>query len=189
MAGGALDAAVARIEAYFGEFLGTRADLLEAKRKIEFAMSQAGTTGTSKIGEKTFTYPQLQSLLNENTNLLNQNADLQTKVMEFKDQVAAAQAAVESGMDTLVANPDADYPWFDMPGLLGDQSMGALPAVAIPAAYLIGAGAVLATTLYLFISNVRSHLGSVAGDIGSNLILYGGVALLGAWFAHKKGWI
>jgi hypothetical protein len=67
--------------------------------------------------------------------------------------------------------------------------MGALPVVAVPAAYLVGVGAVLATAVYLFISNVKSHVGAVAGDMGSNLIIYGGIALLGYWYAKKQRWI
>jgi hypothetical protein len=76
-----------------------------------------------------------------------------------------------------------------MPGIMGGNGMGALPAVAIPAAYLVAAGALLATTIYVFIGNVRSHLGSVAGEVGSNLILYGGIALAALWYAKKQRWI
>jgi hypothetical protein len=43
--------------------------------------------------------------------------------------------------------------------------------------------------VYLFLSNLRSHLGSVAGNVGSNLIIYGGITLLALWYAKKERWI
>jgi hypothetical protein len=189
MAGGALDQIVAKVEAYIGEFLGTRAQLLDAKGKIDSALTQAQSSGSARIGTKTYTFGELQTLSAENTALLNRNAELQTKISDFKDQVASVQSGATNIMDTLVANPDAEYPWYDTPGIMGNGGMGALPAVAIPAAYLVAAGALLATTIYVFIGNVRSHLGSVAGEVGSNLILYGGIALAAFWYAKKQRWI
>jgi cell division protein FtsB len=192
MAGGTLDAIVARIESYLGEFLQTRQQLLDAKSRIESALSQAQNTGSAKIGEKTFTYAQLSSLATENEELLSRNADLQNQISNFKDQVTMVSETASSVMDTLVATDDPDYPWYDMPGLtggVGSGGMGALPGVVVPAAYLVGVGAVLAGAVYLFMSNVKTHLGNVAGDVGSNFLIYGGIALLGYWYAKKQRWI
>jgi len=186
MAGGALDQIVAKVEAYIGEFLGTRAQLLDAKQKIEFALSQAGSTGSAPIGAKTYTVAQLNDLQRENTELLNRNADLQNRIAEFKSAVDAVQSGATSVMDTLVTNADSEYPWYDTSGMMGG-GLGILP-VAVPATVLIATGAILATAIYLFLGNVKSHLGSVAGEVGSNLILYGGAALLAYWyFIGRKG--
>ena len=76
MAGGALDQIVAKVEAYIGEFLGTRAQLLDAKGKIDSALTQAQSSGSARIGTKTYTFGELQSLSAENTALLTRNADL-----------------------------------------------------------------------------------------------------------------
>jgi hypothetical protein len=189
MAGGALDQIVAKVEGYVGEFLGTRSQLLEAKDKIDSALSKAQSGGTAQIGTKVYSLSQLQALSAENTSLLNRNADLQVRINDFKDQVAAVQAGATDVMDTLVTDVNPDYPWYDTPGMMGNSGMGALPAVAVPAAYLVGVGALLATTVYVFMSNVKSHLGNVAGEVGSDLIVYGGIALLSFWYAKKRGWI
>jgi hypothetical protein len=188
MAGGTLDAIVAKLEAYMGEFLQTRNQLLDAKNRIESALSEAQNTGSGMIGKKAFTYAELSTLATENENLLTRNADLQNQVYNFMDQVKMVSETATSVMDTLVATDDPDYPWYDMPGLTAG-GMGALPGVVVPAAYLVGVGAVLAGAVYLFLSNVKSHLGNVAGDIGSNFILYGGLALALAWYAKKQRWI
>lgn len=175
---GSLDFVVAKIEAYMGEFLQTRSQLLEAKSKIESALSQAGSSGSAQIGAKTFTRAELTALLSDNTALLTRNSDLQNQLMTFKDQVASVGAAIDTTAENI-----SDLPW--SVGGVGSMDQGAV----VPVAYLIGAGALLATSVYLFISNVKSHLGQVAGDVGSNLFVYGGIALLAAWWAKKKGWI
>jgi hypothetical protein len=189
MAGGTLDTIVARVESYVGEFLQTRQALLDAREKINAAISRAHGSGVTKIGEATFTLAQLQALAAENETLLTRNADLQAQINSFRDSVAAVQAGATDIMDTLVTNADPDNPWYDTPGLLGGgAAMGVLPGVVVPAAYLVGVGAVLATSVYLFISLVRKHVANVAGDAGSNLLLYGGAALGIYWYGKKQGW-
>jgi hypothetical protein len=189
MAGGTLDVIVAKLEAYMGEFLQTRNQLLDAKNRINSALAQAQNAGSAKIGDKTFTYAQLSTLATENEDLLARNADLQNQMANFMDQVKMVSDTASSVMDTLVTDADPEYPWYDMPGMMGNGGMGVLPGVVVPAAYLVGVGAVLAGAVYLFLSNVKSHLGSVAGDIGSNFVLYGGLALALAWYAKKQRWI
>jgi hypothetical protein len=188
MAGGTLDTIVAKLESYAGEFLQTRAQLLDAKNRIESALSQAQNAGSAKIGDKTFTYAELSTLAQNNEDLLARNADLQNQMSNFMDQVKMVSDTASSVMDTLVTDADPDYPWYDMPGMMGN-GLGVLPGVVVPAAYLVGVGAVLAGAVYLFISNVKSHLGKVAGDVGGNLVIYGGIALLGYWYAKKQRWI
>jgi hypothetical protein len=187
---GALDSIYSRIEAYLGEFLMSRQQLNDAGAKIDQAISMAQGSGTAKIGAKVFTLGELQNLAARNRQLLDENATLQTRINEFKASYDSLATGAASVMDSISPTPDADYPWYDMPGLLGSSGgLGVLPGVAVPAAYLVGAGAVLATAVYLFISNLRSHLGAVAGDVGSNLIIYGGIALLAFWYAKKQRWI
>lgn len=183
---GALDSIVARIEAYFGEFLGTRAQLLDAKSKIDSALSSAQSSGSATIGANKFTFAQLQALSAENTDLLNRNQDLQNRIASFKDSVASLEESATSVMETLSPSDEASG-YYDT-GVVAGDNLGILP-VAVPAAYLVATGAVLATTIYLFLSATKSHLNSVAGEVGSNLLIYGGIALLGAWYAHKKGYI
>lgn len=189
MAGGTLDELVARIKAYMGEFLQSRNQLLEAKTRIDNALNQAQSSGSAKIGEKTFTLAQLTSLSQENGELLSRNADLDNQVSNFMDQYQMVADTASGVANALVATDDPDYPWYDMPGAMGSPGLGVVPGVVVPAAYLIGAGAVLATAVYLFLSNVKNHLANVAGDAGSNLIIYGGIALLGYWYAKKQRWI
>jgi hypothetical protein len=190
MAGGTLDTIVARIKAYMGEFLQTRSQLLDAKNRIESALSQAQSSGSAMIGQKTFTYTELSRLATENEELLARNQDLESQVTSFMDQVGKLSDTATGVMDTLVTDADPNYPWYDMPGLLGDGGgLGVLPGVVVPAAYLVGAGAVLAAAVYLFLSNVKNHLGSVAGSVASDFLLYGGLALALVWYAKKQRWI
>jgi len=187
---GALDSIYSRIEAYLGEFLMSRQQLIDAGAKIDQALAIAQGGGTAKIGTKIFTIGELQNLAARNRQLLDENASLQTRINEFKDSYNNLASGASSVMDSITPEPDQDYPWYDMPGLLGSSGgLGILPGVMVPAAYLVGVGAVLATAVYLFISNLRSHLGSVAGDVGSNLVIYGGIALLAFWYAKKQRWI
>lgn len=187
---GALDSIYSRIEAYLGEFLMSRQQLIDAGAKIDQALAIAQGGGTAKIGTKIFTLGELQNLAARNKQLLDENSDLQTRINSFKDSYNDLATGATGVLDTLVTDVDPEYPWFDMPGLLGSSGgLGVLPGVMVPAAYLVGVGAVLATAVYLFISNLRSHLGSVAGDVGSNLIIYGGIALLAFWYAKKQRWI
>jgi len=160
--------------------------LLDAKSKIDAALSIAQNGGTAKIGDKVFSYEQLSRLATENDELLTRNAELQGKVADFKDKVAAIQGTATSVMDTLVTEPSQpDYPWFDMPGL--SNGLGIVPGVAVPISYVVGAGALLATAIYLFIGNVRSHISAVAGNVGGNFVVYGGIALLLYFLAKKRG--
>jgi hypothetical protein len=178
MAGGTLDTIVARVEAYMGEFLQTRSQLLDARNRIGSALSTAQSTGGSaKIGEKIYTVEQLNALYAENDSLLARNADLQNQLLDFKDKV--------SSISETLAPAEADYGNYPPAGMLGNP-MGFLP-VAIPATALIATGAVLATAVYLFLSSVKSHLSNVAGDVGGNLLLYGGIALAGYFYLkHRK---
>jgi hypothetical protein len=191
---GPLDSIVSRIESYMGEFLMSRQQLIDAGNKINQALAVAQGGGTAKIGTKIFTIGELQNLSARNTQLLNENADLQSRINSFKDAYADIASGASSIADALVGEVDETGeipPWYDTPGLLGSSGggLGVLPGVVVPAAYLMGVGAVLATAVYLFISNLRSHLGNVAGDIGSNLIVYGGITLLALWYAKKQRWI
>ena len=191
---GPLDSIVSRIESYMGEFLMSRQQLIDAGAKINQAIAMAQGGGNAQIGAKTFSLAELQQMAARNTQLLDENASLQTRINEFKDSYNSLASGAGSVADALVGPVDETGeipPWFDMPGLLGSSGggLGVLPGVVVPAAYLVGAGAILATAVYLFISNVRSHLGSVAGDVGSNLVIYGGIALLAFWYAKKQRWI
>jgi len=182
MAGGALDQIVAKVEAYMGEFLQSRSALLAAKSKLDSAIAtaQGSSSNSAQIGTKVFTYPELAALYAENERLLAQNADLQIQIADFKDKVAMVQSGAESVMDWLTPEDAYDT----VPPMGG---MGAIP-VMIPAAALVAAGAVLATTVYFFLSGTKEHLGKIAGEVGSTLILYGGVALLAYWyFIGRKG--
>jgi hypothetical protein len=194
MAGGTLDVIVAKIKAYMGEFLQTRSQLLEARNRINSALSQAQTSGSAMIGQKTFTYAELSKLATENEELLSRNQDLESQVTNFMEQVGNLSDTATGVMDTLVTDADPNYPWYDMPGLLGNGGLaagglGVLPGVVVPAAYLVGAGAVLAAAVYLFLGNVKNHLGSVAGSVASDFLLYGGLALALVWYAKKQRWI
>ena len=189
---GALDSIYAKIESLLGEFLMSRQQLIDAGNKINQALSNAqGSGGTAQIGDKTFTLAELQALAARNAQLLNDNADLQARINSFKDSYNALANGAESVMDAAMGPIDETGeipPWYETPGMVG-SGLGVLPGVVVPAAYLVGVGAVLATAVYLFISNLRSHLGNVAGDVGSNLIVYGGIALLAFWYAKKQRWI
>lgn len=173
---GTLDNIMARVEAYMGEFLQSRQSLMDAGDRINAALDVAQVSGSAMIGKKRFTYAELSALASENERLLAENADLHNQIIAFKDKVAALQSGAESVLDTLVT----DNPWYDVPGLM-EGGMGAFPIV-VPAAALVASGAVLATAVYLFLSKAKRHVSNVAGDVASNLLIYGGIALLGYWY-------
>jgi hypothetical protein len=183
MAGGALDSIVARVEAYLGEFLQSRAGLLDAKSKLDSAISMAQRDGVAKIGTATFTLAQLNTLYAENADLLAKNADLQLQIADFKDKVAMVQQGAENVMDIFTpGSEDFNY------NLMGN-SVGAIP-VMIPAAALVAAGAVLATTIYIFLGNAKKHIAAVAGAVvgfGSDVLLLAVAGFAAYWYFIKRG--
>jgi len=178
---GTLDSIVARIESYLGEFLQTRQKLLDARKTLESAYSVAQSSGYATIGRSRYTAEQLSSLLEENKRLLDENADLSTRIPEFISQAKSILSGVEGAVNQFV--PEEEY-FYETPGILGG-GIGALPAAA-PAIALIATGAALATSLWMFMSSAKRHLAQVAGDVGGNLLLYGGLALLIYFWVTRK---
>jgi hypothetical protein len=163
----------ARLQAWAAEFLGSKQKLFDAKRTLESLLSSARSTGSVKIGDKTYTLSELESMWQENAGLLNENIDLERRFLSAMEELKTIKGALEEG---------SEFYSEGFPGIavgVGSlhlaSGLNAVPVAAI--AWATGA-AILVGTIAYFMSRVKNHIDRLAGATAGGLISVFTIALI-----------